>query len=411
MQELLELSDEQKQVYEDIFSWLMERKLPFLTVGGYAGTGKTTLIAYLTKNIFERVNYGNIAIISYTGKATSILNRKLKNLNCLSSKVDVSTIHSLLYTPKVRWNSELRKMIIVGWKKRDELLYDLIIVDEASMISRNIFNDLISYGIPILFVGDNGQLPPIEKDGFNLMGNPHLMLNKIHRQAENNLIIKLSMTARNEGEIPFGIFDKSVFKLKWKDQRTKDLFLKTDFKEDVSVLCGTNKTRVKLNEMIRNKLKFIGDEPYPGERLICLKNNHSAGVMNGQTGTLIFLLYEHKDLYNMTIQMDGIEGLYSGLVYKHIFGQEKYEDMSDFYIKNENGRSKFDHLKDIIKDSDYKTLDFFDFGYATTVHKAQGSQWKKVVLFEEGKHWLSDYNKWLYTAVTRAEEKLFIIAN
>lgn len=155
---------------------------------------------------------------------------------------------------------------------------------------------------------------------------------------------------------------------------------------------GYNKTRIKINDFIRNSLGFEDIIPQRKDRVICLRNNRSKGVFNGMLGTIFDLHDEGGEFYETLIAMDGEEGIYQGLIYKKQFGAPEPVN----FIK-ERFRLK-DH-------------DIFDFGYALTVHKAQGSQAKRVILFEEKFSKMDDdqWRRWLYTGVTRAEEELFIV--
>jgi exodeoxyribonuclease-5 len=171
-------------------------------------------------------------------------------------------------------------------------------------------------------------------------------------------------------------------------------------------LCGFNYTRVWLNQHIRNKSGFTKPDPYPGERLICLRNNRDAKIMNGQVGTLIWLVPYRKHLDRMVIQFDDKSVPFEGIVHDSCFGKESYDTMFD------NPSITKEMKKEVAMDG-YGAINFFDIGNAISVHKSQGSEWKRIVLFEQrSRHWDDDYyRRWLYTAVTRASEKLFIISN
>jgi len=405
---MVQLSDEQTVVMEKIIDWrnwakpYEDDKVHLLTVGGFAGTGKTTLIAHFRKVLGSGTR---VAFVTFTGKASSTLKSKLEKQEVLYPNDYVGTIHALIYKPLFKINEKTGAKVVCGWTKVDFIgSYDLIIIDEASMVNKEIFDDLSSYKVPILAVGDHGQLPPVSNtDGFNLMGKPQLKLETIHRQAEDSDIIRLSKMARERGCIPRGIYSPSVFKLNWDIPKCKELFSGIKHDEDIVVLCGMNKTRVGINSTIRKKLKFTRPEPYPTERLVCLKNNRSSKIMNGQLGTLIWLTYAGKDIFDITVQMDGFPELYSGYTVKECFNKENYDDIFDITGRKRN--------KDFMKKQKVDCIDAFDFGYAISVHRSQGSEWDRVVLFEErSNYWDNDfYKKWLYTAVTRAKEKLFII--
>ncbi len=408
----MELTSEQRYICEYIKKWFRSGDDSFLTVGGYAGTGKTTIISYIAEELRRGVSL-KISFCAYTGKATAVLKRKLKEYNKgmvigevfnQESENTVSTIHGLMYRPVTSVNKNGKK-IIIGWEKFKGLeKKDLIIVDEASMISRSVWNDLRSYGVPILAIGDHGQLPPIGSK-FNLMKEPDLRLREVHRNSDP--IIKVADSVRKTGHLHVSLpnYDnKNVFGLNWQNQACRDLFLGVKFNEKCICLCGLNSTRVDINTLIRKKLKNTVEGVYPGERVICLKNNHNLGVMNGQIGTALWSLPFAKDLYTMTISMDDDheDYMYECLVYTKCFGKDRHDDLFNF-----------DHnkYKKHVKKSECSQIDFFDYGYCTTVHKSQGSEWDKVILFVQRNSYQTDddYKRWLYTAVTRAKEKLFII--
>jgi exodeoxyribonuclease-5 len=389
---MFEMSKDQEKALNQLLDFYStkNRSQDFLTLGGFAGTGKTTLISQLRKEIDIINPKAKIAFCAFTGKAVQVLKNKLIQNQAIYKKDDISTIHSLIYR-----TIEDERGAVLGWIKKEleEVDYDLIIVDEASMVDEKIWNDLRYYAIPIIAVGDHGQLPPISGN-FNLMSAPELRLENIHRQAENNPIIKISILARENGKIPHQKWDKKVFKVPTYEghEYFEDLF--SSFNSDTLVLCNFNNTRLRLNQSIRNHLGFEGSLPQKNDRVICLRNNHEKQVFNGMQGYIKYIKLKNELAYDVEIEMDGSIKLYTGLISKDQFNSET--------TLNNINRS-------------YKTqgLDLFDFGYALTVHKSQGSQAKRVILFEErNKHQSDDdFRRWLYTAVTRAEEQLIIFGN
>ena len=169
----------------------------------------------------------------------------LKNALVLQKAIiagdSVSTIHSLIYSPITNSREE-----IVGWERKEEIKFNLIIVDESSMIDQFIWADLLSYGVPIIAVGDHGQLPPI-KGTFNLMSNPEIKLEEIHRQKKGNPIIELSVIARKLGKIDVGHYGKGVLKLAKSDSESGETIndILTNYSPELLVLCGYNTTRIK----------------------------------------------------------------------------------------------------------------------------------------------------------------------
>lgn len=387
----LELSTDQKQAINQIWKWLTDsNRNQYITLGGYAGTGKTTLMSHFRKELQKKREKAKVAFCSYTGKAAQVLKTKLVEGNSLLEQDSVTTIHSLIYSPMTNGKNE-----IIGWEKKEKIDTDLIIVDEASMVDYQIWNDLLSYNKLIIAVGDHGQLPPINGK-FNLMDKPEIKLERIHRQAEGNPIIHLSIDAREKGIIEPGNYGGKVMKLKREDPETQEIIgeLLSSFKPDMLVLCGYNTTRVKLNNSIRTSLEILDIEPVVNDRVICLRNNHQKEVYNGILGTIRSINREDNDWFFAEIEMDGKGDNFRGMISSEQFNSTEGKNYT-------NERSK--------------TLagDLFDFGYAITVHKAQGSQAKRVILFEERFQKMDDemWRRWLYTAVTRAEEELYIVGS
>ncbi|MBI4973705.1 AAA family ATPase [Candidatus Roizmanbacteria bacterium] len=386
------LSRDQKKAFGDVLEWYRKDKeaMPYITLGGYAGTGKTTFIAHLRKRLDKLDKKLKVGFASYTGKASRVLRNKLKETDTVMSQDTVGTIHSLIYSPIVD-----EKEQIIGWKTKDKIDRDLIIIDEASMVDGLIWQHLMAYKIPIIVVGDHGQLPPI-KGNFNLMQKPHLKLEEIHRQAKHNPIIKISLLARENGNIPAGIYGDSIKKviLNSTDAQETVSELLSSYDYDTLVLCGYNKTRRKLNSFIRGALGFESPSPQSGDRVICLRNNHKDHIFNGMLGTIVTIENAGVDWYRAEIKMDEETNNFKGLISVKQFNSDTSLNFTD-------------------KRSEIMKGDLFDFGYALTVHKAQGSQAKRVILFEERFSQMTDdeWRRWLYTAVTRAEEELFIFSS
>ena len=191
---MIELSSDQQFCFDAIMSWYSNPSA-LLSMGGYAGCGKTTLIGKM-RNTLPRST--RVAFCCFTGKASSVLRSKLQLFEIQRFPDDYcGTIHSLIYEPIL---DDVTNEII-GWVLRVKIPYDLIVIDEASMVNEELFKDLCSYNIPILAVGDHGQLPPIDGN-LNLMKSPMLKLEKVHRFAESNPITKVSILAREQGFIP-----------------------------------------------------------------------------------------------------------------------------------------------------------------------------------------------------------------
>jgi len=171
-----------------------------------------------------------------------------------------------------------------------------------------------------------------------------------------------------------------------KEDVTQELVLKAD-----QVLVGTNRTRRRYNQRLRELKGFNADYPQAGDKLVCLRNDPAKGLLNGS-------LWKVMTSSRETIK-PGINLLVS-----------PEEDDPD------RGVAKIKLLKSAFEDPDAdipwqqkKRFDDFDYGYALTVHKAQGSQWNEIVLFDESWAFKETRQRWLYTAITRAAERLTIV--
>lgn len=436
-----DLSPDQREVYGGMSSWVLggkhgEARGPrsnLLRVGGFAGTGKTSILGVFAKELTKQGKL--VAYVTYTGRAVSILGRKLAASGVettsqlrrtsddaregwddyFSDDLDdggpplCGTIHKLLYRPVIDpVTEELR-----GWVKRDQLdrEYDLIVVDEASMVSDEILEDILVHGVPLLAVGDHGQLPPVMASG-DLMRSPDLRLEKIHRQAEGNPIIALSQLVREGGRFEdFKGWGEEVIR-GYRGGHTQEIIDAYASVEDegpgsilrVGLLCWTNRTRVRLNATARVALKKKGP-PLEGEVVMCLKNRPP--VFNGMRGVLTedsTLAPEGNAkpwLLGASVEFPD-EGLGADdyLLCAPQFNREKaFESVEEL---RERGIDVY---------SMTAAGDYYDFGYALTVHKAQGSQFDHVVLFVDRpeKPWDEEYRRWAYTAVTRASKRLTVL--
>lgn len=387
----MNVTPEQKRALEAVVAWLKTGRKPVFTLGGYAGTGKTTLIGILRRLIAKAKPEARVAFCAYTGKASRVLAASIKRAGVDSQKDSISTIHALIYSPVADKGGQIK-----GWKLKSGLPFDLVIVDEASMVDGDILQDLVSFGKPVLAVGDHGQLPPIQSR-FYLMEKPDFALETIHRQAQGNPIIAVSIRAREDGVIPVERFGGGVVKLDKKEAETGEVVeqMLRGFNHELMILTGFNASRQRLNAAIRQFKDIEGEKPRRGERVICLKNNWEKGIYNGMMGEVQRLIPVEDGgkvhWYEAEIAMED-ETVYSGKISAYQFGAKQT-------LLEAEG------LK-------YKALgDLFDFGYALTVHKAQGSQAPKVLLFEERSQHMDDeeWRRWLYTGVTRAEEELTIV--
>jgi len=391
---MIELTQDQKNALQILNLWIKKPTKQYLALGGYAGTGKTMLLSLFRQQLAEKNPKLKVAFCSFTGKATQVLKQMLVVNKAYYKQDTVSTIHALIYQAI---DDDYGR--VIGWKKRDKLESDVIIVDEASMVSKHIWQDLLSFGLPIIVSGDHGQLPPVGED-FSLMSDLDIKLEQIHRQAADSPIIKLSFHARTQGFIPVGKFSPYVTKYSFQNpdinQITQELL--EQWSEETLFLVGINKTRVKLNTEIRAVREVYNQSPQNRDRVICVKNNWQTGIFNGMLGTIEKIKPKTDGKgkihwYQAEIMMD------DGTFYQG--------DISAYQFNNDSVLREAPGL-------DFRKVgDLFDFGYALTVHKAQGSSARKVVVFEQRNQHQSDedWRRWLYTAITRAEKELIVIGD
>lgn len=406
MKKEITLSSDQSQALERILKWwkIVQHKKDFyespdqvLTLGGYAGTGKSTILSFLREELGKDISVG---FVSLTGKAVSVMNTKLWDTGAAMGNDVISTLHSYMYTPIT--DSRGR---IIDWVKKNmdrkggstrfsERVHsapyvDLFINDEASMTSKELYDDLLSYGKPVLAIGDHGQLPPVQ-GYFNLMKDPTIRLEKIHRQAEDSPILHLATLAREGNFIPYSEFSSQVKKFTteeaMEDERINQILSSPS--PDNIILTATNRARVSFNKTTRQQLHLTSDKPEKRDKVICLRNNHKEGVYNGMLGEILSIKRdtEHPEQnYFATIKEYGGEILHLPIT-KHTFNQLKKEEIR----------------------KDWKKLGTqWDYGYCITCHKAQGSEFQTVIVY--GEAWPEIRNRWLYTAITRAQEELYLI--
>lgn len=374
----MQFSPQQDEALKAVSRWLKEGRSQVFRLFGYAGTGKTTLAKHFAENVD-----GEVLFAAFTGKAAQVLrSRGAKNAR---------TIHSLIYRPRGEEevsNEETGKTSMspmFSINRQSPLAKAaLIIIDECSMVDEQLGRDLMSFSTPILVLGDPGQLPPVTGGGFFTEQEPDFLLSEIHRQAKDNPIIQLAMDVREGREIMRG--DYGTAQVISKSEVTQSLVLEAD-----QVLVGTNRTRKRYNQRLRELKGFSTDYPQSGDKLVCLRNDPSKGLLNGS-------LWQVMSSSRETVK-PGI----------NLMVRPEDDDMDRGAAKIKLLKAAFEETETEIPWSTRKRYDEFDFGYALTVHKAQGSQWNNVVLFDESFAFRDSRERWLYTAITRAAERLTIV--
>ncbi len=359
-----------------VSAWLKKPDRQVFRLFGYAGTGKTTLAQHLAEGVD-----GEVLFAAFTGKAAQVLRAK--------GATSARTIHSLIYRPRGEETVEDEE---TGTKTTSPAFSlnrtspvskaSLVIVDECSMVDEALGRDLMSFGTPILVLGDPGQLPPVSGGGFFTEVEPDLLLSEVHRQARDNPIIDLAMRVREGEGISLGAYgDSRVISRRDVDQ--------TEVVDADQVLVGRNRTRRLYNQRLRTLSGFSGMLPAAGDRLVCLRNDNAKGLLNGSLWTAQSVgKPKGPGLPLLVKPADEVAG--SSVRIKVL--KAAFEDP-----ENDPGWA----LK--------RRFDDFDFGYVLTVHKAQGSQWDDIVLFDESFAFPEHRERWLYTAITRAAERITIV--
>lgn len=336
----------------------------------------------------------DVAYCAYTGKASQVLRGKLRASGVRPSYC--GTIHRLIYQPVKDDFGD------VEWQLRPDLPYDFIVLDEASMVGRELYDDLASYGIPILAVGDHGQLPPVGSDSFSLVENPDLKLEKIHRQAADNPILALSQHVRERGFLRgFKPTDDRVRIVPSTRPWLRECFSAPDC-FDIAALSYTNQTRVDSNNLIRT-VRGHGEQPRVGDIVICLKNTYfdsNGMIANGSRGLILSIKDDEAPSKLLKIAFLDDENIFEGKVNMGQFGRK------DLFT--------FETLREAYPDNKFRNLEaaglLCDFGYAMTTHKFQGSQANTVIVDGSMPSQVEDdtRRRWLYTSVTRSSENLII---
>ncbi len=340
-----------------------------MRVFGYAGTGKTTLARHFADQIG-----GTTCYAAFTGKAALMMQRNGCN--------GASTIHGLIYQVQTRADGGVRFFLDPDSEAGKA---GLLVIDECSMVDEELARDLMSYRRPILVLGDPAQLPPVKGTGYFTDAKPDVMLTEIHRQAAENPIIRMATTVREGGKLNHGTFGES--RVVPRGTLTGGEVLKAG-----QVLVGKNVTRQGFNRRLRGLLGYEGELPEEGDRLVCLRNDKPLGIFNGGLFTVTEVMHRKSDA-------------------AHIVLEVKSDDFPnrpaiEVKVRRECFTGGFEDLPfDLIRGTQQ-----FDYGYALTVHKAQGSQWDDVVIYDESGIFRDEAKRWTYTALTRASDRVTVVA-
>jgi exodeoxyribonuclease-5 len=439
------LTDHQNAAVKKVVAWFKkaqtEEEPKPCYLGGYAGSGKTAILPFIVEAC--GLTTTEVFVVTPTGKAARVAGKKLRDAG-----VDIipSTIHSAIYRPKALkaevleykiadlgkalssaaefsapdvffegkkynlkdaqrtlklLNEDLDKAYISTdgptWHLNTEGSIreaSLIIVDEASMVGEMIRDDLKSFGIPILAIGDPGQLQPVKDNPGFCIGTPDVFLTEIHRQAKDNPIIALATHIREGGELEVGTWGETVDIVRKRDDEDT-----LDMDKEVQVLCGTNATRWKLTKKIRKAAGYDLVGPMAGEPLIVRKNSRVAKeLVNGMflTNNKDYELVEGRATFYMNATDE--DGVVRNITVCQALFEEHYGRQAGYFTGDK---------KEVFEAK--KKQHHVDWGHCITTHLSQGSQWSHVVVHDEGYVFRDDIDKWRYTAVTRAADKLTVV--
>lgn len=356
---------QQSEALALIGAWLRLKYTPTFYLAGYAGTGKTTLAMEIASHA-----RGEVAFAAFTGKAARVMQSK----GCDGAQ----TIHSLIYAATIMPSGD------VVFSLRDSIGdYGLIIIDECSMVNEEIGKDLLSFGIPVLVLGDPAQLPPVTGGGYFTSKTPDYMLTEVHRQAAESPIVRLATDIRMN-QMRLQQIETEGLRIVGRSYLNPADVTGADI-----VLVGRNYTRQRYNERLRKLAGIERPLPQKGEPLICLRNDKKANIFNGDILTVASARYRNRMVSMEMIDPDG--GRPPAVVRVH----------KDFF-SDDMAAAKLPY-------SELSGTQQFTYGYAITCHKSQGSQWDNVCVFNESSAFGQDRARWLYTAVTRAAEHLTLV--
>ena len=400
-----ELTAEQKQAENLIAHWFYHSERQTFVLTGYAGTGKTALLKDVVCRRLELVPDVSAAFVTPTGKAATVLIKK---------GIPACTVHRLIYQSiaeeqEIELNGKKVKIEKLTFRRRESIDkgIKLIVLDEASMVSDDVLFDILNFGVKVLLCGDDSQLPPVE--GFNTyLKEPDMRLTQIVRQERDNPIINLSAMAREGRHIPYGNYGNKAFVIDRRNfcgERRKKLLMRAE-----QIICGLNRTRARINDEMRAAYGYTG-LPKDGEKLICTINNWEQyidgemrfNLVNGIIGRAIEPFYD--------------EANYMGFAqFKPDFLDEKCPEALPFdagiFMTGQYRYRHGDYFEKFDEEGNATgafTLNRFEYGYCISCHKAQGSEFESAIVFDESYAFKEDANRWLYTAITRAKDRIIVI--
>jgi len=377
----------QYKAINEMIAWYDNPDQQEFLLAGYAGTGKSSVVNLAIEELVahHHMDKSKVYLGCYTGKAANVLVQK--------GNPNASTLHSLCYLPyEDSKTGEVRFSL-----REDSVLQeaDLLVIDEGSFVDTYMAEDIRSFGCKIIVLYDPFQLQPVKGRGEFVKREPDVMFTEVHRQALESPILWLATQIREGNRtkvlIP-GLIGEGC-----RIQKLTHTSAETIYETDMQILCGLNAVRFKLSQERRLRNGFNGVTPLRNERVIICSNNKRMGLFNGMFGTMSTDARKRKhrdDGYVVDIKLDAEDGgeqLYSLLVHKHHFEEHFYGKMP---------RPVQDELKH------HNCL--MDWGDVISVHKSQGSEWKRVALVDDSLQFRHQCDNHLYTGISRAAEELEI---
>lgn len=383
-------NEDQQKALDSIKEWYASSSTEPFILGGLAGTGKTALLPMLHQSLAQgtRIRY-----VCPTWKAAHVLTRKLTAAGVHSA---ATSIHNLIYNPRGILHDEECGI----WDDPDEgctmrprcrnLCWEfdpkdspqLLVVDEASMVDPKQRADIARLGCPTLYVGDHGQLPPVQGTSIFEDRQPDALLERIQRQALDSPIIPLSRIIRSGDSCWLKKAETMGFRVLDSGSKSNDRYdpsaaVPPHSDPQTVFIAATNVGVDKLNKLTRRVLGRGPATLVPGELVMAQNNNRLTGIYNGQQG-VIKEVHQHGAFVSVDLAMEtGVN--YSGPVL----------------------------LKGVDEIPDQTATPVIRHSYAITAHKAQGSEFENVVVYLVGSR--PETTRWIYTAVTRATESLTFV--
>lgn len=398
------LTPSQKEAVKAFDKWFHSKKKEenqIFRIGGCAGAGKDYLIRY----IIDQYDFSlhDCYVVGYTGQSVNVMRQ-----HGIMAKTIHSTFMHSYEVPLLNKNGNVIKkrgipQTITKWKpiKRIPSAVKLIIINEASFVSKDIEKMIAAYRCPIVEFGDPLQLPPVTGTQCFYLDNLDFFIEGVMRQHMDSDIYKLSMLIRSYSKVNINEFcNKGEVRFLTAEPSIEDTFyrFRPYFKQADMIITTTNKQRQIITDLYRSEFLHTSS-PYPikGEPLICRKNdwNMSIGefpLTNGTIGTVLHTVAK-SDVEN------DIHGFYVDFQ-PNFISNEFFEGLlcDTTFLRSPFGQEKSD--LDIVK---YNPAHKLEYAHAITTHLAQGAQAKRVVYLDSFGGNKEFCMRRRYTAVTRAE--------